>query len=377
MISTIKQSLIINLKNIPGWSLNRKVVVLECDDFGSIRMPSKKVFEKMLLAGIPVDNSRYTSYDTLADKEDLESLYEILYSVKDKNGKPAVMTPVSNVANPDFEKIRQSGFTEYHYEPFTQTLQRYGRHADTYKVWQEGIEKGIFVPESHGREHISIQLWMQKLLEEDKKVRIAFDHEFVSVDTEGVPKPARQFRPEFFYDIAEQQAFLENSIVDGVKLFTGLFGYKPTIFVPSNDIFHPNLEPCLAATGIPFLYTGNRSVIYNTDGTHTHKRHTFGEKSQSGLRYYMRNCAFEPTDKGYKGIGLTLQQIGAAFRWQKPAIISSHRVNFVGGIDVKNREKGLKELAFLLQAITKRWPDVEFMSSRDLFRLLSHKYIRI
>jgi hypothetical protein len=57
----------------------------------------------------------------------------------------------------------------------------------------------------------------------------------------------------------------------------------------------------------------------------------------------------------------------AAFRWKKPANISTHRVNFVGGIDEANREKGLKELKKLLNTIVKTWPDVEFMSTRDLF----------
>lgn len=367
MISSIKQTLLLNAKNIPGWRTKSKLVVIECDDWGSICMPSKEVYRNLLSAGIPVDKSRYTQYDTLADKEDLEQLYEVLLSVKDSSGKPAVMTSVSNVANPDFEKIKAVGFSDYFNEPFTTTLEKYNRHPNTFNLWKEGIEAGIFVPELHGREHISVQLWMKKLQEGDKKVRLAFDHGFVSVETDGIPKPAKQFRPEFYYNKEEQKPFLEKSIVDGVNRFTELFGYKPTVFVPSNDIFHPHLEAALASTGIPFLHRGYRSVNYNTDGTQSRKRHIFGEKSKSGLRYYMRNCAFEPTDKGYKGIGLTLKQIEAAFRWHKPALISSHRVNFVGGIDAANREKGLTELSLLLKSIVKRWPDVVFMSTAALF----------
>ena len=69
---------------------------------------------------------------------------------------------------------------------------------------------------------------------------------------------------------------------------------------------------------------------------------------------------------------ITLQQIAAAFKWNKPAIISSHRVNFAGGICKKNREAGLKELKLLLQTIVKRWPDVEFMSTASMLSKLKN-----
>ena len=373
MISIIKQNIFSNLKNIPGWRTDRKVVIIECDDWGGIRMPTKAAYHKLLSAGISVDKSRYNKYDTLADKEDLERLFEVLCGVKDKNGKAAIMTAVCNVANPDFEKIRQSEFSEYHYEPMTKTLDRYGRHPDTFRLWQEGIKNGIFVPESHGREHITVQLWMQKLREGDKNVRLAFDHEFVSVDTVGIPQPARQFRPEFFYDNNTHREFLEKSIVDGVNLFSILFNYRPTVFVPSNGIFHPDLEKTLVKTGVPFLYTALFDKIYNSNGTTSRKFHTLGQKSKSGLRYYIRNCAFEPTDIDFKGIEYTLSQIKAAFNWSKPAIISTHRVNFIGGISVKNRDTGLHELKKLLNAIIKMWPDVEFMSSSELFKVIGQK----
>ncbi|HOW32055.1 MAG TPA: hypothetical protein PLP88_10825, partial [Bacteroidales bacterium] len=286
------------------------------------------------------------------------------------NGKPAKMTPITNVANPDFDKIKATGFSQYYNEPFTVTLEKYGRHPETFSFLKDGIEAGIFVPESHGREHITVQLWMKKIQEGDEKVKLAFDQDFVTVNTIGLPMAASQFRPEFYYDSLDQQPFLEQSISDGIEMFINLFGYKPSVFVPSNGIFHPDLEPAFAKTGVPFLYAGHRVPDYNLDGSVTYRRHTFGQKSPLGFRYYMRNCAFEPTDETYKGIGQTLKQVEAAFRWHKPAIISSHRVNFVGGIDVKNREKGLSELKLLLQAIVKRWHDVEFMSSRELFSIL-------
>ena len=55
-----------------------------------------------------------------------------------------------------------------------------------------------------------------------------------------------------------------------------------------------------------------------------------------------------------------------AYYWNKPAIISTHRLNYVGYINPSNRDKNLKLLDHLLSSILKKWPDVEFMTSVEL-----------
>ena len=65
-------------------------------------------------------------------------------------------------------------------------------------------------------------------------------------------------------------------------------------------------------------------------------------------------------------VGYALGQVEAAFRWRKPAIISSHRVNFCGHIDPNNRQQGIAALGELLKGIVKRWPDVRFISADQL-----------
>lgn len=90
----------------------------------------------------------------------------------------------------------------------------------------------------------------------------------------------------------------------------------------------------------------------------------------------VRNVVFEPTDhRGIDWVNYSLQQVEAAFFWNKPAIISSHRVNFCGHIDANNRVIGLKALKALLVAIAKKWPDVEFMTANELSNLIAKKYV--
>lgn len=369
----LKQTLLLHFKNIPGKGTPRKIVVIECDDWGSIYMPSKEVYKELLQAGFPVDKSRYTKYDTLADKTDLEQLFEVLEGVADKNGRPAVMTPVTNVANPDFDKIRASNFTEYHYEPFTKTLERYGRHPDTFATWQHGMKKGVFVPELHGREHLSSQHWLNSLQKGNRDVLKGFDLGFVAVAAIDADPNVRQFRPEFYFNHPDQVPFLIDSIKSGVELFRKLFGYTPRAFVPGNGIFHPVFEKAVADAGVRYLYVSHFMPVPDGRGGLKNKYYRPGKTIKTGLTYYTRNCAFEPTAQHYKGIELTLKQMEAAFRMGKPANISTHRVNFAGGIDPNNRHNGLLELKRLLQAILKKWPDAEFMSSADMFRVVNEK----
>ena len=71
-------------------------------------MPSEKAYQALLEKGLPVsegDSGPYNLYDTLADKEDLTSLYQVLNLVNDRNNHPAVITAFSVTANPDFEKL--------------------------------------------------------------------------------------------------------------------------------------------------------------------------------------------------------------------------------------------------------------------------------
>jgi hypothetical protein len=363
----IKDKVILNLKNLPGKRFDRKYIIIECDDWGSIRMPSKEVYNKLLKAHIPVDQSRFNRFDTLADKEDLDYLFEVLLSVKDRNGRPAVMTPFTNIANPDFSKIRDTHFSQYFCEPFTKTLIKYGRHKETFITWQKGFKLGIFIPEFHGREHISVTFWLQKLREGERKLMYAFDNEFVSVPSDGLHWALQEFRSEFYFNNTNQIDFLKNSLTDGVKLFEEVFDYIPYAFVPANGIFHPCFESTLASTGVKYLNVNHFNPVPDMKGNIKLKYYRTGKRTADGLTFYNRNSAFEPTDPLYCGIDLTLKQIEAAFRWGKPANISTHRVNFVGGIKKSNRDKGIKELKLLLDEIVKIWPDIEFTTTRELY----------
>ena len=149
-----------NISNAIGWSTKRKIVVIESDDWGSVRTRSKKDYDEMLAKGLGVDQSIFTKYDGLESNCDLENLFEVLANHKDSTGRPAVFTPMCVVANPDFEKIKATDYREYHFENFAETCKRYPNHDRVLDLWRKGIENRLFVPALHGREHLSVSRWM-------------------------------------------------------------------------------------------------------------------------------------------------------------------------------------------------------------------------
>jgi len=112
-----------NLKNIRGWRTKDKLVVFAFDDYGNVRLDSLAAREKLLEAGLDLDN-RFDQYDALETRQDLEALFEVLSSVSDRDGRNAVITPYALCANPDFEIMRRYEREGYRYEALQQTFSR-------------------------------------------------------------------------------------------------------------------------------------------------------------------------------------------------------------------------------------------------------------
>tara|TARA_B100001175_G_scaffold173947_1_gene147649 strand:- start:19369 stop:20472 length:1104 start_codon:yes stop_codon:yes gene_type:complete len=355
-----------NLSNIPGWRTNRKIVVIESDDWGSIRMPSNDTRTKLLSQGLSMGNyerQRYTNYDTLASKEDFEVLFGTLKKFKDINGNHPKITAVSVVANPDFEKIKANNFNEYYYEPFTKTLDRYGLY-DSFKMWQLGFKENFFVPQFHGREHLNIAVWLRDLQNGYKDTRVAFEHQcwgYANVNPLGI-----DYQAAFALELKEDIIIQKKVVKEGLNLFEKIHGYKADFFVPPNGPFNNQLENTAAVGGIKYISASKIQKEPQGQGKLKTKFHWLGQSNTDGQKYITRNCFFEPSDSSKDWIESCFADIKLSFKYKKPAVISSHRVNFTGRLDKKNREFGNHQLTILLKKITSKWPDIEFMTSSEL-----------
>jgi hypothetical protein len=365
------KTIIKQLSNIPGWRTDRKIVVIESDDWGSIRMPSNLVRAALISKNISVghqERQRYTNYDTLANATDFEALYETLTQFKDINNNYAVFTAVSVIANPDFEKIKEANFDEYFYEPFTTTLEKYG-YENSFKMWQEGKKQNLFVPQFHGREHLNVQVWLRQLKANDVSTLEAFNLHCWGF--ENTNKFNIDYQAAFDLEFASDVDYQKSVIQEGLHLFEQIHGYKADFFVPPNGPFNNELESVAALGGIKYMSASKIQSEPQGNGKQKKRIHWLGQKNRSGQHYITRNCFFEPSDSSKDWVNSCMNDVENAFKWSKPAIISSHRVNYTGGLQERNRTDSLAALADLLTQVQTKWPNVEFMTSSDLGNLIT------
>lgn len=371
------------LQNIPGWRTKRKIVVIESDDWGSIRTPSREVFESLVSRGYNIYLNRYNQYDALESNEDLEILFNTLLNVNDSLGNHPIITGNNITCNPDFERIRESDYKEYFYEPFPSTFKRYSNHDRAFLLMKNGIQDGVFKPQFHGRDHVNVASWLSALQKENKNVHLAFSEKMISFEDYSGAGPKMQYLDALHYTTETEKDYVKNSLIEGIHIFKKIWGFEPISHIAPSYTWNPEIEDTLFNEGVRFMQgiyiqyvpsSTNRELV-------TKKYHYLGQKSKSGQSFLVRNAMFEPSSGKYADpVGSCLRDIATAFKWMKPAIICSHRVNYIGSINVNNRTKNINLLKRLLTEIVKKWPDVEFMSSDQLGILLksstAHEHLR-
>lgn len=375
---SLKDRIIRNAVNIPGWSTRRKIVVFESDDWGSIRMPSKESRDKLINAGFDFSNQPFNLYDALESNDDLTALFDLLKKHKDAIGRNPVFTAVSIVANPDFEKVKAYDFQQYHYEAFTETLNRYSNSDNVIDLYKQGISEKLFVPIFHGREHLNTQRWLRALQSGNKAVHKTFENEITAIHIGPNNEFLGDFQAAFDLDVPEDVEYMKDVLTEGLDLFEKLWGYQSPYFVVTNGPFNNALEKVLCDKGVKYIL-GER-LQYEPLGNGKFKKHFhyIGMTNKYKQIYLTRNAMFEPSipDLGLNNnsIGNCLKSIERSFRWGKPVTICSHRLNYIGRIEEKNRTNNLVLLDELLSAILKLWPDVEFMTSIELGDLIAQKH---
>lgn len=356
-----------NQINFFGPTLKQKVVVFESDDWGAIRTPSLEVFETLVRKGFPLQQSHFNRLDSLESNDDLSLLIDLLKSYTNGQGENPKFTLNTIVANPDFAKIAESDFGDYYYEPLTATLEGYPNSDRILQLFNQGRDQKVFRNQFHGREHLNIQRWMRAIRDKSNPARTTFLYR-----TTYAGNGDYSFMEAFDFDTTTELASHNETVRTGIEIFRHLFDCLPNSFVAPCMVWDSSLEQILSAHGVRYLQADLHQLAPQ-GGLNNYKKVPIrlGERKSSGMLQLRRNCTFEPflTSKT-DWVDHALAGIAAAFRWHKPAVICSHRVNYVGTLSPANRERGLRELRRLLSEILKNWPDVSFLFSDELGKLL-------
>jgi len=347
-------------------------VVIESDDWGSVRTRDRES-RKALTARFPESmKDAFNRLDSLESNEDLEALLGVLDAFRDRNGHAPVLTVNYVAGNPDFSAIASNGYTAYVHEPFTETLKRYPGRDRVNGLIRQGMDTGIYRPQLHGREHVQVNHWMDRLRNRDPEVIMAFEYEMFGLNLTRQASGRQNLMAALDMRTRADLTGQERLLGEAQHIFASEFGYRSESFIAPAYVWHPGIHRHLYQLGVRYMQGLAFQFIpdANSQGYRKRSRYT-GKKDTSGLIHLVRNAFFEPSISGKTDEAeRCLARISEAFRFRRPAVIGSHRVNFIGSLEEGNRSENLKQFRHLLSSILKRWPGVEFMSTDQLGRLI-------
>jgi hypothetical protein len=377
MITELKKKVSAFKQNLGGFTTNRKIVVIESDDWGSVRMPNKDAYITLIEKGIPVNLCPFLKYDGFETADDFEYLYQTMKSIEDNYGKRPKITANYIMSNPDFESIRQSDFSTYHHISLAQKVENEVGMQNYKSVVLNAQNEKYFHPQLHGREHVNIPLWLQYLNANSKETLIAFDQNVYGISTTITTEKRRSFLPALDYENENEfNDFTRISLLEGQKLFKDFFGYASRSFIAPNYTWDDSVESVLNQMGIEYIQSSRNQFISKggqVDGV-KFRKHKTGEANINNQIYIVRNAIFEPATVSNKALCLQdcFNQISMAFLTRKPAVISMHRLNFMGSLVEQNRADNLKLFKKLIIRLLLKWPDIEFMTTDELGDLIKN-----
>lgn len=357
---------------LKGFHTDRHIIVIESDDWGSIRMPSKEILNKLINLGDKTNNDAFLNNDCLESDADLISLFDMLLSIKDSNGNFPVITANFAVANPNFEKMKKNN-NNYFWEPFYETYDKYYPNNKVLEKIREGIKKNIFCPQLHCREHLNVNRWMRDIYNKKSDTMIAYENNMIGINASFTKNNIFGYMDSFNEDCSSIFD-LEKIFIDSYNIFYDTFGYKSKSFVASCFVWSDEFEKVLFKNGIKGIQTSCWQNVPKSNKKFKLGRrlHYTGEKNKYNQYYTVRNCSYEPaySHNPEQAANNCLIEIKKSFANRKPAIINSHRFNYISSINKDNAYNNIKYLGWLLAKVIDEYNDVEFFTTPQLLDLI-------
>lgn len=368
----MKQLITNHLKNLSGWKSNKKYLVFVVDDYGNVRLNSAESKSVLLEKGVQLTR-RFDKLDALDTKQDFEQLFEALSSVKNQNGRSAIFSPYAMTCNIDFEATMESGVLVK--ETLDATYRRLEQEQPkafegAFDLMKEGISKNLIRPQFHGTLHLNENLINALLKEKNEKLMsILGNKSLVGISSHKDFPNVSSTHSYAFHDPAEIENH-KKDIIHGLDAFEKVYSYRSLTFNPPAQRLHKDLFQIALDNGVIGLDKPRTYKRHLGNGIYEDEKNLTGVDKSGSYVNFVRNCVFEPNDRKIDWVNYTFEQIKAAFFWKRPAIVSSHRVNFAGHIDPENRKMGLDMLKKLLKKVVAAYPDVEFIAIDDLCQVI-------
>ena len=202
--------------NLRGWKTKRRILVIESDDWGAIRVAGPAVWKRLAAAGIRVDRSRYDSLDCLEKRADFEALMNLIDAHRDAAGNAAIFTFNTVMGNPDFDAIQESGFETFRHQHLFDSYGYY-HGEDLEPLWRSAAERRLIRPQLHAREHLNTPLWMRDLKSGHSETRLAFQHRFYALKTRTGSPNQKNYLAACWPDSPADLKAIRSICLDGAK----------------------------------------------------------------------------------------------------------------------------------------------------------------
>lgn len=354
-----------------------RFVVFESDDWGYCgEMKDKKTLDLLLPDEDKRKEQRMEFNNTLETFQDMMNLFALLERFRDSLGRPAVFTSNYVMSNPDYERIRESGFKEYFSIPLSSGFPSgWNDRGEIIMAANQGIKRNIWRPEFHGLAHFNFRAWMKALREGDKKARKYFDNYLASTSATfpALSEYAADSSIGAFESLQEQVSLVSS----GCKIFKSVFGYRPVSTIPPHDIWNSDTEIAFLRCGLKYLQSERnrfKSVMFESP---SRQLSPLGAMKSIILLYgplfkILRNVRLELRDEPSEAELCT----EILFREGIPAVVGTHRVNYVSSVNPSVSHSGRKKLEEYLKYLVES-DNIIFLSATELSQICYEGVSRI
>jgi len=300
----------------------------------------------------------------LAQADALRRLAASLQRVRDRSGRPAVMTLGVVLEVPDGARIAAVGCTEY------RALALADASFDAVRAaMMDGIEAGVFAPQLHGQCHY----WPPALLaaaQADADVR-AWLTAVEPAATEDLPShlQSRWIDASVLPSRALAPTAIGQAAAAETAGYRAVFGNAPQVAVATTFVWNDAVEAAWAQAGIEAVITpGRRATCRNARGQPdcVDAAMLTGERAPAGPTYLVRDVYFEPA-LGQPPQRL-LEGLLARTRQGRACLVETHRFNFLQAPDAS-----LAALETGLTTALAASPGLRFLSPLELARAVRER----
>jgi hypothetical protein len=334
-------------RSLVDWSQQR-AVVLESDDWGLCGfVPDSAAWQgidRRVLAPGRFPAAYWNS--TLEDSAQLGRLGRVLMRHRDLDGLPPVLQPNYILSALSYDQATEDSGRWRRFN-LPDLPPRYGR-AGLWEMVAALQEAGVWHPELHGRYHYDPQR-RQRAVQDNPTARRAAARGILIF-----PGSSRALE----LDPRRGRQSLAADLDTMMSIFAGLFGRAPVSVVAPDYSWTAMSEELWQSSGLRVVQAKRQQRRpQGSDGRPLTRAvkvlaRAWDRFARPDLVYLERNCDLEPSQAdGWRAeAAVCLDQIEAVWRGGEPAIVETHRVNYVH-LDGARAERGRRALAALLAGL--------------------------